>query len=177
MRTNLLIILFTLLLTQSYSQDFGEIVVDSKLQIKYSDSLKSIGERLSGKWKYLGKRKSGILSDTLYVSFSDNQKTTVFVENGIISELTNGKRQKANYYSETTFDFRNSKGFYSSEKKYLNSDIISITTCQPIPELIFYEEKFGILFIGMGGQSFEPILELNSENLIFENGEEYKKVE
>ena len=118
MRTNLLIILFTLFLTQSYSQDFGEITVDSKLQIKYSDSLKSIGERLSGKWKYLGKRKIGILSDTLYVSFSDNQKTTVIVENGIISELTNGKRKKADYYSETTFDFRNGKGFYSSEKKY-----------------------------------------------------------
>ncbi len=177
MRNTLLIILFTSFFIQSYSQDFGEIKLDSKLQVQYSDTLLNIGERISGKWKYLGKRKSGILSDTLYVSFSDDKKTTVIVENGIIFELTNGKRKKADYYSETTYEFKNGKGFYSSEKKYLNSDIISITTCQPIPELIYYKEKFGILFIGMVGQNFEPIRELNTKNLIFENGEEYEKVE
>ena len=43
--------------------------------------------------------------------------------------------------------------------------------------LIYYKEKFGILFIGMVGQNFEPIRELNTKNLIFENGEEYEKVE
>lgn len=67
-------LIITFFFTQSYSQDFGEIKLDSKLQIKYSDSLKNIGERLSGKWKYLGKNKSGILSDTLYMSFSNDKK-------------------------------------------------------------------------------------------------------
>ncbi|MFG6686689.1 hypothetical protein ACGK9U_08925 [Mariniflexile sp. HNIBRBA6329] len=177
MRTKLLIILFTLFFIQSYSQDFGEIKLDSKLQIKYSDSLRNIGERLTGKWKYLGKKENGFLRDTLFVSFNNNQKTTVIVENGKIFELINGKKKEADYYSETTYDFKNANGFYSSEKKYLNSDIVSITTCQPIPELVYYKEKFGILFIGMAGQNFESIRELNSKKLILENGEEYQKVE
>ena len=177
MRNIFLTMKFTSFFIQTYSQDFGEIKLDSKLQVRYTDTLQNIGERISGKWKYLGKRKSGILSDTLSMSFSDDKKTTVIVENGIISELANGKRKKANYYSETTYIFKNGKGFYSSEKQYLNSDIISITTCQPIPELIYYKEKFGILFIGMAGQNFEPIRELNTKSLIFENGEEYQKVE
>ncbi len=177
MRTKLLIILFTFLFTQSYSQDFGEIELDSKLQIKYSDTLKNIGERLIGKWKYLGKRKNGILSDTLFVSFSNSKKTTVVVENGIIFELANGKRKKANYYYETTYEFESGKGIYSREKKYFNSDIISITTCQPIPKLVYYKEKFGILFIRMAGQNFESISELNPKKLILENGKEYQKIE
>jgi hypothetical protein len=177
MRNTLLIILFTSFFIQSYSQDFGKIKLDSKLQVQYSDTIQNIGERINGKWKYLGKRKGGILSDTLYVSFSNNKKTTVIVENGIVFELANGKRKKADYYSETTYEFKNGNGFYSSEKKYLKSDIIEITSCQPIPELIFYKEKFGILFIGMAGQNFEPIRELNTNNLIFENGKEYQKIE
>ncbi|ARV14505.1 hypothetical protein BTO07_04780 [Polaribacter sp. SA4-12] len=163
--------------TQTYSQDFGEIKIDSKLQIKHSDTLKNIGERLTGKWKYLGKRKGGILNDTLNVSFSNNKKTTVIVENGIIFELADGKRKKANYYSETTYEFDNGKGYYSLEEKSFNDDWETITSCQPVPELVYYKEKFGILFIGMAGQNFEPIRELNINNLIFENGEEYQKIE
>ncbi len=163
--------------TQSYSQDFGEIKIDSKLQIKYSDTLKNIGERLSGKWKYLGKRINGSLTDTLGISFRNDKKTTITIENGIVIESEENKRKKANYFYEITFDFKNGKGYYSREKKSINEDVTSITSCQPIPELVYYKDKFGIIFIGMAGQSFSEINELTSEKLILENGKEYLKLE
>jgi len=177
MRMKLLIILFTLFFTQSYSQDFGEIKLDSKLQIKYSDTLHNIGERITGKWKYLGKRRNGILKDTIGMSFRNDQKIVITVENGILIELKENKRKKADYFYEITYNFKNGKGFYSREKKYLNKDITSTTSDQPIPELVYYEEKFGIVFIGMAGQSFSEIIELTSEKLILENGKEYLKLE
>jgi hypothetical protein len=176
MRNILFTILFTLFLTQSYSQDFGEIKIDSKLQIKHSDTLKNIGERLTGKWKYLGKKTNGILIDTIGTSFSNNIKTTIIVENGIVIESEGNKRKKADYYYEITYNFQNGNGFYSREEKSLNDDWESITSCQPIPELVYYGEKFGILFIGMGGQSFSEINELTSEKLVLENGKEYLKL-
>jgi hypothetical protein len=177
MRMKLLIILFTLFFTQSYSQDFGEIKLDSKLQIKYSDTLQNIGERITGKWKYLGKRSNEILKDTIGMSFRNDQKIVITVENGIVIESKGNKRKKADYFYEIIYSFKNGKGFYSREKKYLNKDITSITSDQPIPELVYYEEKFGIVFIGMAGQSFSEIIELTSEKLILENGKEYLKLE
>ncbi len=177
MRNTLLIILFTSFFAQSYSQDFGEIKLDSKLQIKYSDSLKNIGERLTGKWKYLGKRTNGSLIDTIGMSFRNDKKTVIIVENGIVIESEEDKSKKADYFYEITYSFKNGKGFYSREEKYINEDIISITSCQPIPELVYYKEKFGILFIGMAGQNFSEIKKLTSERLILENGKEYLKLE
>ena len=177
MRTKLLIILFTLVFTQSYSQDFGEIKLDSKLQIKYSDTLQDIGERITGKWKYLGKRTNGILTDTIGMSFRNDKKIVITVENGIVIESKGNKRKKADYFYEITYSFKNGKGYYSREEYYFNKNITSITSCQPIPELVYYKEKFGIIFIGMGGQSFSEINELTSEKLILENGKEYLKIE
>jgi len=177
LNTKISIILFTFFLTQSYSQDFRKIKLDSKLQIKYSDSLKNIGERLTGKWKYLGKRTNGSLIDTIGVSYRFGKKTIIIVENGIVIESQGDKRKKADYFYEIIFSFKNSKGFYSREEKYINEDITSITSCQPIPELVYYKEKFGIIFIGMIGESFSEINELTSEKLVFENGKEYLKIE
>ena len=176
MRTQFLVILLTFLITQSYSQDFGEIKLDSKLQVKYSDTLRNIGERLSGKWKYLGKRAKESLIDTIGVSFTDDKKTIITVENGIVFEIENGKRKKANYFYEITYNFKNGKGFYSSEEKYFNKEITSISSCQPIPELVYYKGNFGILFYEMVGESFRKIRELTPERLIFENGKEYQKM-
>ena len=177
MRNTLLTILFTSFFLQSYSQDFGEIKLDPKLQIKYSDTLQNIGERLTGKWKYLGKRNSGILSDTLFVSFNNKNKTTVIVENGIVFEIENNNRKKADYYYETSYEFKNGSGIYSEDKKYFKENILEISTCQPFPELIFYQNKFGILFIGLGGQNFEAISKLKADKLVFENGSEYWRTE
>jgi hypothetical protein len=177
MRNTLLIILFTSFFIQSYSQDFGEIKLDSKLQVQYSDTIQNIGERISGKWKYLGKRTNGILTDTTGTSFRNDKKTVITVENGIVIESEGSKRKKADYFYEITYNFKNGKGFYSREEKYINEDITSITSCQPIPELVYYKEKFGIVFIGMAGQSFSEITELTSEKLVLENGKEYLKIE
>ncbi|MEE9364229.1 MAG: hypothetical protein V3U92_16640 [Cellulophaga sp.] len=177
MRNAILIILFTSFFTQSYSQDFGEIKLDSKLQVKYSDTIQNIGERITGKWKYLGKRTNGILTDTIGISFRNDKKTVITVENGIIIESEGNKRKKADYFYEITYNFKNGTGFYSREEKYINEDITSITSCQPIPELVYYKEKFGIVFIGMAGQSFSEINELTSEKLVLENGKEYLKIE
>ncbi len=177
MRMKFLIILFTFFFTQSYSQDYGEIKLDSKLQIKYSDTLQNIGKRITGKWKYLGKRRNGILKDTIGMSFRNNQKIVIIIENGIVIESEENKRKIADYFYEITYDFKNGKGFYSRERKYLNKDITSTTSDQPIPELVYYEEKFGIVFIGMAGQSFSEIIELTSTKLILENGKEYLKLE
>jgi hypothetical protein len=176
MRNELLIILFTLFLTQSYSQDFGEIKIDSKLQIKHSDTLKNIGERLTGKWKYLGKRANGILTDTIGTSFSNDKKTIITIKNGIVIETEGKKSKKADYFYEVTYNFKNGNGYYSREEKSLNEDWESMTSCQPIPELVYCKEKFGILFVGMGGQSFSEINGLSSEKLIMENGKEYLKL-
>ena len=177
MRTKLLLILFTLLFAQSYSQDFGEIKLDSKLQIKYSDSLKNIGERLSGKWKYLGKRTNESLTDTIGVSFSNNKKTIITVENGIVIESEGNKRKKVDYFYEITYSFKNGNGFYSREKKYINEHLTLLSSCQQVPLLVYYKEQFGIVFIGMAGQSFSEINELTSEKLILENGKEYLRLE
>jgi len=177
MRTKLLILLFTLFFTQSYSQDFGKIKLDSKLQVKYSDSLKIIGERLTGKWKYLGKRTNGSLIDTIGVSFWNDKKTVITVENGIVIESEGDKRKRADYFYEITYSFKDGKGFYSREEKYINEDVTLITSCQPIPELVYYKGKFGIIFTGMVGQSFSKITELTSEKLVLENGKEYLKLE
>ncbi len=177
MRTTLLIILFTSFFTQSYSQDFGEIKLDSKLQIKYSDTLQNIGERITGKWKYLGKRTNGILTDTVGMSFRNDKKTLITIENGIVIESEGNKSKIADYFYEITYSFKNGKGYYSREKNYFNEGITSVTTCQPHPKLVYYEEKFGIIFIGMGGQSFSKINELTSEKLVLENGKEYLKLE
>ncbi|MGH1383686.1 hypothetical protein [Kordia sp.] len=139
--------------------------------------MKNIGERLTGKWKYLGKRKNGTLTDTIGTSFSNNKKTIITIENGIVFESEGNKSKKADYYYEITYSFKNGKGYYSREEKSINDDWKSITSCQPIPELVYYKEKFGILFIGMGGQSFSEIIELTTEKLVIENGKEYLKLE
>lgn len=177
MKTTLLIILLGLLFYQSYSQEFDEEKFDIKLQTKYKDTLQSIGKGLTGKWKYLGKANNGILSDTIFVSLSNNIKTTVFFENGIIYELENSKRKKVDYYYETSYEFKNGKGYYSEDKKYLNEETWEISSCQPIPELIYYQNKFGILFIGMIGSNFEAIRELTAEKLSLGNGKEYLKID
>ena len=177
MRNTLLIILFTSFFFQSYSQDFGEIKLESKLQIKYSDTLQNIGKRITGKWKYLGKRTNGILIDTIGTNFRNDKETLIIIENGTVIESEGNKRKKADYFYEITYSFKNGNGFYSREKKYFNEGITSITSCQPIPELVYYEKKFGILSIGMGGQSFSEINELTPKKLVLENGKEYLKLE
>ena len=177
MRNILLIILFTSFFTQSYSQDFGEIKLDSKLQVQYSDTIQNIGKRITGKWKYLGKRTNGILIDTIGTNFRNDKETLVIIENGTVIESEGNKRKKVDYFYEITYSFKNGNGFYSREKKYFNEEITSITSCQPIPELVYYKEKFGIVFIGMAGQSFSEITELTSEKLVLENGKEYLKIE
>ncbi len=176
MRNALLIILFALFFSSSYSQDLEEIKLDAKSQIKYSDTLINIGERLTGKWKYLGKRTNKRLIDTVGISFRDNKKTVIIVENGIVITSIGNKRRKADYFYEITYNFKNGKNSYSCEEKSLNGDITSITDCQPIPKLVYYKEKFGILFIGMLGENFEPIRKLNRNYLVLENGKEYIKI-
>jgi hypothetical protein len=132
---------------------------------------------MTGKWKYLGKRTNGILTDTLGTSFSNGKKTLITIENGIIIESEGNKSKKVDYFYEITYSFNNGKGYYSREKKYYNKGILSITSCQPIPELVYYEEQFGILSIGMGGETFSEINELTPEKLVLENGKEYLKLE
>ncbi|MGI9532964.1 hypothetical protein [Lutimonas sp.] len=177
MRTKFLLILLTLFLTQSYSQDFGTIRLDSELQKKHSDSLKNIGERLNGKWKYLGKSANGSLIDTVGTSSKNGNRSIIIVENGIVFEVEGNKKKKANYYYEIIFSFINGKGFYSREKKYLIDGITEISSDQPIPELVYYKEKFGIVFHQMLGETFNGINELTSERLVLENGKEYLKLE
>jgi len=177
MRLKFFIITLSLFFGTSYSQEFDEIKYDLKLQVEHKDSLQSIEERLAGKWKYLGNRNNEILTDTLFARFWNNKSTYGIVENGIIYEIVNGKRKKANYYYEVTYSFKKGKGFYSKERKYLNSEIIEITNHQPIPKLVFYKSNFGILFTGMGGQYFEKINKLTTEKLVLENGKEYLKME
>ena len=177
MKTKIIIILLTVFFLQSYSQEFDGIKYNLELQAKYKDTLRNIGDRLTGKWKYLGKKDHKILIDTLSLNFRDDEKTYVVVENGTLFEIRNGKRKEANYYYEITYNFDNSIGYYSEDKIYFDSNIIESYSSQPYPELIYYQNKFGILFVGHGGESFEVIRELNSEKLIFENGEEYLKIE
>ncbi|WP_452231339.1 hypothetical protein [Lacinutrix sp. MEBiC02595] len=177
MRNTLLIILLSLFFTKFYSQDFGEIILDSKLQIKYSDTLQNIGERITGKWKYLGKRANGILTDTIGTSFRDDKKTIITIENGIVIESEGKKRKKADYFYEINYSFKKGNVYYSREKKSINNNWETISSCQPIPEIAYYKEKFGILFIEMIGQSFSGINKLTSEKLVLENGKEYLKLE
>ena len=176
MRLKFLIIILSLFFSTSYSQEFGEIKYDLKLQAEHKDTLQSIGERLTGKWKYLGKRNNGILTDTLFARFWNNKKTYGVVENGIVYEIDDGIRKKTDYYYEITYRFKTSKGFYSRERRYRNKDIVEKSSDQPIPRLIFYKNNFGILFTGMAGHNFEKINELSADMLILESGKEYLKI-
>jgi hypothetical protein len=177
MRTKLLIILFTLNFIQSYSQDFWEIKIDSKLQIKYSDTLQSIGERITGKWKYLGKKINGNLTDTIGTNLKNGERTLITIENGIVFKTKRNVRKKADFFYQIDVNFKNGKIFYSETEISINGNWESFTSCAPIPELVFYKGQFGILFIGMGGQSFSEINKLTSEKLVIENGKEYLKFE
>jgi hypothetical protein len=176
MKAKLLIILFTLYFIQSYSQDFGKIKLDSKLQIKYSDTLQKIEKRITGKWKYLGKRTNGILKDTIEVSFSNDRKTIITVENGIVIESKRNKRKKADYFYQMDFNFKSGIGIYSFEKMSINGLWESVTSCQPIMKLVYYDNKIGILMDGTAEDSFSQINELTSEKLVIENGKEYLKL-
>ena len=177
MRTKLLIILFTLNYILSYSQDFGRIKIDSKLQVKYSDTLKNIKERLTGKWKYLGKRANGNLKDTVEVSFRNGKKTVIIVENGILYELTGNKKKEANYFYEITYSFENKRGYYNKNKKYPEQGITEINEHSSFPKVIFYKTKFGIFFDNfMVNDRFYEIKKLTFNRLVLENGKEYLKL-
>ncbi len=178
MKTKLLTLLFILLISHSYSQenDLNEIKYDYKLQKEYKDTIQNIGEKLTGKWKYLGKNTNGKLIDTMSVSFRNNKETITVVENGNVFELEGNTRKKTNYFYEITYSFKNRKVFYSLKKKYYNENIIEISSCQSIPELIYYNGKIGILFVDMIGEHFEGIIKLTSERLILESGKEYLKL-
>lgn len=175
----LIYILFILFITQSYSQenDLDVFKYDDELQLKYSDTIKKIEERLNGKWKYLGKKTDGILIDTISFKTRNEKGTYTIVKNGDIFELIGMKEEKMNYILEVTYNFKDKRGFYSINKKYLKDDITEIRTCEPIPQVIFCNDKLGILFIGMAGENFNEITELSLERLIFGNGKEYLKLE
>ena len=177
MKQNTLFILLALFYIQSYSQEFGKINYDSHHQVKYKDTIQSIGRRITGKWKYLGTRQNETLSDTIGGGTREGKWTYDVVENGIAYEIVNGKRQKVGYYYQITFDFEKPEGTFKREKKYLNENIVEFSSDQPIPQLIYYKGSFGILFIEMVGEHFVAIRELNDEKLILENGKEYFKIE
>lgn len=179
MKIGIFTILFLSLTNFSFCQEnnFNEIKYDQKLQVEQRDTLQDIGKRLTGKWKYLGKNSNGILTDTISIGFRNDEKIITTIENGTVFETVGKKKNKADYFYEITCSFENKKMYYSRERKYYNDNIISITDCQPIPELVYYNNKFGIVFSGMGGDNFSGINELTSEKLIFENGKEYSKIE
>ena len=178
MKIGISIILFLSFTNFSFCQEngFNEIKYNQKLQVEQRDTLQNIGKRLTGKWKYLGKNDNGILTDTISIGFRNDEKMITTIENGIVFETVGRKKNKADYFYEITCGFKNKKMYYYRERKYYNDNIISITDCQPIPELVYYNTKFGIVYRGMGGDSFIGINELTSEKLIFENGKEFSKL-
>ena len=179
MKIGIFTILFLSLINFSFCQenDFNEIEYDQKLQIEQRDTLSNIGKRLTGKWKYLGKKSNGILTDTISVGFRNESKIITTIENGIVFETEGNKKSKANYFYELTYSFENGKSNYSVERIDLNKEIIWVTSCQPLSELIYYEDMYGILLKGMAGDSFYKINKLTSKSLVLENGKEYLKLE
>jgi len=180
MKTTLLIILISLLFNNSYSQDYEDLFYDKQLQIEYKDTLQNIGKRLTGEWLYLGNRnriKNGVLTDSISITYTtDGIETLLIVENGVYFEIEERERKKADYFYKTTFDFNSEFPSYSNDMIYFDEDITVITSCQPIPELIYYKNDFGILYNGMAAYSLEIISELNDKRLIFKNGEEYLRI-
>ena len=177
MKTKFLIILFTLNYIFSYSQDFERIKIDSKLQVKYSDTLKNIKERLTGKWKYLGKKANGSLKDTIGVSFRNDKKTLIIVENGYLYEITGNKKKEADYFYEITYSFENKRGYYNKNKKYHEQGITEINEHPSFPKIIFYKNRFGIFFSNfIENNRFYEIKKLTFNRLVLENGKEYLKL-
>lgn len=179
MKISFLTLLLILTIKLSYSQEkpFKEVKFDPKLQIIHKDTLKNIGERLTGKWKYLGKKVDKIFLDTISVSYYESRTVTTTIENGIVFELENDTKKKVNYFYELTYNFKNGKSSHSFEKVLFDKSITYVTSCQPTLKLIYYEGKFGIFFNGMTGDHFTEINRLTSERLIFENEKEYIKLE
>jgi hypothetical protein len=166
---------------KSYSQEYEDLFYDEQLQIVYKDTLQSIGKRLTGDWKYLGNRNrinDGILTDTISLSYSLGEIATLIIfENGVYYEIVEGERKKADYFYKTSFDFISDFSNYSYDKIYFNKNITEITSSQPIPELIYYKNCFGILYNFRPAYELDIINVLTDKKLIFKNGEEYVKLE
>ena len=177
MKTPLIFFISTLFTYQSFSQEVEEISLDLKFQVKYADTLNDIGERLNGRWKYLGKRTKAGLIDTLQESMKNDKTIIIVVENGTVYESIGGERKKADYFYEINYSFDFGNESYSREKKGLKGGMTTITSDQPIPEMAYYKGKFGIVFYSLYGQSFEGIQDLTSERLLLTNGEEYLRME
>jgi len=179
MKIGIFTILFLSLINFSFCQENGFIKIeyDQKLQVEQRDTLQNIGKRLTGKWKYLGKNSDGILTDTISVAFRNESKIITTIENGIVFEIEGNKKSKANYFYELTYSLENGKSNYSVERIDLNKEIIWVTSCQPLSELIYYEDVYGILLKGMAGDSFHKINKLTSKSLVLENGKEYLRLD
>ncbi len=175
MKVTFLVIILGLFFIKAYSQKSMKIEIDYELQLKYQDTLQAMEDNITGHWKYLGKRNGRKLKDTVSTNY-ENTSRNVIVENGIVFEVANQKKTKTNYYFETIYDFKNEIGFYSSERKYINNEISAISSYEPFVELVYYKEKFGIIFTAPGGKYFEPIRSIYGKKLIFENGEEYLRL-
>ena len=167
---------------KSYTQEYEDLFYDKQLQIVYKDTLQSMGKRLTGDWRYLGNRnriKNGIITDTISLSYSaEGIETLITFENGVYFEIVDGERKKADFFYKTRFDFSSDFPIYSSDKVFINNkSITEISSSQPLPELIFYKNSFGILYNSMPAYELEIINELTDEKLIFKNGKEYIKID
>jgi hypothetical protein len=171
------ILFFLINLSFSQESPFNEIKFDKKLQIIHKDTLQNVRERLTGKWKYLGKKINEKISDTISVSYYENKTVTTTIENGIVFETEKDIKRKASYFLELTYSFKDGINNYSLERVEIDGSVIYVTSCQPIAKLIYYEGKIGIHFLGMSGDRFAEINKLTSESLILENGKEYLRLE
>ena len=178
MRIKFFYILFILFISQTYSQNsnWDEIRINKRAQLKFKDTIKNIEENLNGKWKYLGKKIDNRLIDTITRYFGNGKKSMIIVENGEVSKINENKSEKQNFYYQITFNFINNNYYYEN-KIYIEKNRVSMNSCEPFPEVIFYKKKFGVLFTEMLGNYFKEIKELTFNKLIFDNGEVYMKIE
>jgi hypothetical protein len=165
----------------AYTQEYEDLFYDEQLQILHKDTLQVIGKRLTGEWLYLGNRnklKNGILTDSIPNAYHwDGKTTSIIIENGIYYEIVEGEIKKADYFYKTSFVFISGFSNYSCDKIYFNKNITEITSSQPIPELIYYKNCFGILYNFRPAYELDIISVLTDKKLIFKDGKEYEKLE
>ena len=149
-------------------------LIDWKLQQEKSDTLLVVASQLNGKWVLEGKYyQNKFLTDTISTRYSNNltryeiltDSGTYYTSshNGIISF------EKKSELNVIDFEFTNStKGSFQDYDDYVpNREWQTITTCQPIPEIVFHANTFQILFTGMAGDNLQEFKIINNRKLVF----------
>lgn len=169
LKTHLIIVTFILF---SISNGFGQSDIAQK---DINDSISLHSKQLTGRWEFIGYYKNNQFVETListsFSATSDGLKEEkILTDSGLICKkyihdtLISVDKLITKDVIELRFE-PNGRGSYQHYLEYYpDSDIQTIVTCQPIPEIVYKAGRYMINFVSMGGE-YDSYFEINGDTL------------